>query len=205
MDRHPPNGPAWLSQAGTRPCAPLRSGRARRAARGASAAPVDELCDGPREPVGTGSSRLLRLPRVASLTTRATIASRRWCSPPISACRPPSASPGPAGSRARGPRHPTCGRNRVFLGRSAGYAEGRAALGTRGVMAAVAGAPRDADRDAGPLSPDLATQIHAERPAHPPPCPRAARTRRTAVSTARSMRASSSGSLKTQVRPPDPS
>jgi hypothetical protein len=38
-----------------------------RAARGASAAHVDELRDGPREPVGTGSSRLLRLPRVASL------------------------------------------------------------------------------------------------------------------------------------------
>ena len=52
---------------------------------------------------------------------------------------------------------------------------------------------------------DLPAQIQAERPAHPRPCSRSARTRRIAVSTARPTRASSSGSLKTQVRPADPS
>jgi hypothetical protein len=52
---------------------------------------------------------------------------------------------------------------------------------------------------------NLPAQIKAERPAHPPPRSREARTRRIAVSTARPMRASSSGSLKTHVRPADPS
>jgi len=56
-----------------------------------------------------------------------------------------------------------------------------------------------------PSDPDLAAQIHAELPAHPPPRSRSVKTRRIAVSTARPMRASSSGSLNTQLRPAEPS